>query len=350
MDLERLHLEKATDNIDMKFLLILINILLWLNLGFSQDSSSPINHSYIAFSIPEKDLLPENIAFDQLTGSFFIGSTRKGKIIRIDEEGHQSTFISSKQDGLWMIIGMKTDAKNRWLWVCSSGGDNLIDYKLKDDKEGRPAGIFKFDLDSGKLIKKYVKDDTGSIHFFNDLVLDKDGNAYITHMFEEHAIYKIDKSSDRLELFLKPDELKYPNGIAISDDGKLLFVAHSDGIGRIDIATKSYVALGHPEELKISRRESIDGLYFHQNTLIGIQADIKTVQQFVLSEDFSHIKESHLLEVDHPMMNNPTTGVMVKDELFYLANAQFGSFDKEGELFPMTRLYEPLILKIKITE
>ena len=111
-------------------------------------------------------------------------------------------------------------------------------YKLKDDVDGRPAGIFKFDLDTGKLIKKYILETKGKVHFFNDLILDTDGNVYITHMFQEHSIYTIQKEKDELEIFLKPESLKYPNGISISNDDRFLFVAHSEGLSRIEIATK----------------------------------------------------------------------------------------------------------------
>nr|WP_321236457.1 SMP-30/gluconolactonase/LRE family protein [uncultured Psychroserpens sp.] len=312
--------------------------------SFSQQDSLKINQSLIAFTVSEKDLLPENIAYDSKTESFFIGSTRKGKIIMRSKEGKETDFAS----GLYMVIGMKVDVENRWLWVCSSGGGNLVGYELKDDKDGRPAGIFKFDLDSGEMIKKYEISTPGEVHFFNDLVIDKLGNAYATHMFSDAGIYKISKEKDELELFVKPTGLRYPNGIAISNDNSYLFVAHADGITRVDINSKESISLKNEEHLKISGKESIDGIYFKDNSLIGIQPDINTVQKFILNDNLDQIVGSKLLEVNHPMMNNPTTGVMINDMFFYISNAQFGSFDKDGKLFPMEQLYEPTILKIKI--
>ena len=333
-----------------KIVLILLLFFLFQAAVSAQEAKVKINHSLIAFTIPEKDLIPENIAYDPITKAFFIGSTRKGKVIKIANNGEQTHFINPKQDGLYMVVGMKVDAKNRWLWVCSSGGSNLKGYALDDEKEGRPAGIFKFDLGSGKLIKKYMLNAFGEIHFFNDLVVDSNGNAYLTHMFEEHAIYTIQKNKDVLELFLAPLELKYPNGITISDNGKSLFVAHSEGIGRIDIISKKWTALQNPNNIKIARMESIDGIYFYKNTLIAIQPGINTVQQFFLDEKLNTITGSRLLEVNHPMMDNPTTGVLTNNQLYYIANAQFGSFDKDGKLFPMEQLYEPAILKVNVSK
>ncbi len=95
--------------------------------GFAQNQKLVLNNSYISFTVPEKDLLPESIAYDATNGDFYIGSTRKGKIVKVSKDGTISDFVQSKQDGLWMIIGMKIDSERRILWVCSSGGDNLVE-------------------------------------------------------------------------------------------------------------------------------------------------------------------------------------------------------------------------------
>jgi len=44
---------------------------------------------------------------------------------------------------------------------------------------------------------------------------------------------------------------------------------------------------------------------------------------------------------------NPTTGVVVGDELFYVANSQFVSVSPSGVLFPPERLFETVILRVR---
>ena len=331
----------------ISYIIPLLSILSVLDLT-AQSPKTVINTSHIAFTIPEKDLLPESMAYDAIKNEFYVGSTRKGKIIRVQKDGSRQVFVAPKQEGLWMVIGIKVDAQRRHLWVCSSGGDNLEGYTLKDNKEGRPAGIFKFDLDSGKLIKKYVLDTTGEVHFFNDLVIAKNGDVYITHMFSEHAIYKISKTEDRLEKILASDHIKYPNGIALSDDESKLYIAHSDGISFYTIKDQKIQPVQTPEGLQIARKESIDGLYYHNNSLIGVQPDINTVQRFKLNETGSRIVSATPLEVNHPMMNNPTTGEIIQDTFYYVANAQFGSFNEDGSLFSPEKLYEVCILQLPL--
>lgn len=330
-----------------RMLALLASLLLFSSTGFGQES---INNSLIAFTIPEKDLLPESVAYDSQTASFFVGSTRKGKVIKIDKYGKQTEFISRGSQDLWMIIGMKVDSQRRHLWLCSSGGDNLIGYNRKDDKEGRPAGIFKFDLDNGSLIQKYVIDEPGKAHFFNDLIIARNGDVYATHMFAEAKIYKINAGASTMQVFASDPGLQYPNGLALADNGKDLFIAHSAGISKLNLETKTFSSLMTPEGTDITRRASIDGLYYYKWSLIGVQSDSKQVIQLVLNDEGTGFREVKVLEKAHPMMNRPTTGVLVGSELYYIANAQFDNFNEDGSLFPMEKMYEPVILKVSVSK
>ena len=326
---------------------ILALTLLTLTLNLTAQEAERINNSTIAFTLPEKDLLPESIAYDSEEKAFYISSTRKGKVVKVDAEGNVSDFIESKKYGLWMTIGMKVDSERRHLWVCSSGGENLIGYNLKDETDGRPAGIFKFDLATGKLIKKYTFEKKGEVHFVNDLVIARNGTVFFTHMFNEHSIYRIG-SDDKLELLLTSSDIPYPNGLALADNQRRLFVAHSDGISSIDVESKKITALNVPEGLDIARRASIDGLYYYKWKLIGVHPGTSTISKMPLNDEGDGLTEVKILERNHPVMMNPTTGVLVGNELYYIANAQFDSFNEDGTLWPMDQLYEPVILKVKI--
>ncbi|MEQ9302345.1 MAG: SMP-30/gluconolactonase/LRE family protein, partial [Marinoscillum sp.] len=245
---------------NLPFLLLLISFS-----GLSQEAKK-INNSSIAFTIPEKDLLPESIAYDPQGKAFYISSTRKGKVVKVSSDGTISDFITSKAHGLWMTIGMKVDAERRYLWLCSSGGGNLIGYAKEDDTDGRPAGIFKFDLTTGDLIKKYTFEKAGEVHFMNDLVIARNGTVFITHMFNDHSIYRIG-SNDQLELLLTSRDIPYPNGLALADNQRMLFVAHNNGISKVNLETKEITSLSVPEGQDISKRASIDGLYYYKWSL-----------------------------------------------------------------------------------
>ncbi|MBO6525254.1 MAG: hypothetical protein JJ971_15605 [Balneolaceae bacterium] len=331
----------------IKFQFITGLLLLLLISNSRAQEKKAINNSYIAFTIPEKDLLPENVAFDPQTESFFVGSTRKGKVLRV-KDGKIEEFIKPKAHGLWMTIGMKVDSQRRILWVNSSGGSNLEGYTKKDDVDGRPAGVFKFNLDTGELIQKYTMETKGEVHFLNDLVVARNGDVYVTHTFGEPAIYKIANGSDELELFVKDEIIMYPNGITIADNQRVLFVAHAEGLARIDIPDKKVTALSVPEGVKVSRRESMDGLYYYKWSLIGMQSDLATINRYYLNDEGDGIDRVEVVEKNHPMMDYPTTGAIIGSTFYYIANSQFPRISDDGVLIPMDQLYEPVVLKVEL--
>jgi hypothetical protein len=82
---------------------------------------------------------------------------------------------------------------------------------------------------------------------------------------------------------------------------------------------------------------TIDGLYFYRGALIAIQNAFMTprVAQFNLTRDLHTIGGFEVLERRNPLFEGVTTGVVVGDELFYMANIQD---DKQSGFSPITIL------------
>jgi sugar lactone lactonase YvrE len=301
-----------------------------------------INHSpnsTVAVYLPEKDLLPESIAFDIKDGSFYAGSTRKGKIVRVGRNGNASDFITARQDGLWQVIGIKIHPLRRVLWACSYDGENLEGFQAGN---GRAAGVFCFNLDTGKLIRKWVLETPGEVHAFNDLVLTRGNDAYITHMFDEASVYRISDKTRALEVFARPEGMKDPNGITISPDEKTLFVADERGITAIDREKGTARRLAAAPDDPLG---GIDGLYWHEGSLIAVH--LASVRRHRLDDARTRVIATQVLEADHPLFDVPTTGVLVGDDFFFIANAQFGAVQPDGSLLA-EKLTESAILKLTL--
>lgn len=297
------------------------------------------HRSSIAFYVPEKDLLPESIAYDVKDGSFYVGSTRKGKIVRVDRAGNATDFIAPRQDGLWQVIGIKIHPLRRVMWVCSFDGENLEGFKAGN---GRSSGVFCFNLDTGKLIRKWVLDAPGEVHAFNDVVLTRGNDAYVTHMFDRAAVYRISDKTRALEVLARPEGMQDPNGITISPDEATLFVADARGITAIDRGkgTSRAIAVAKGDPLG-----GIDGLYWYEGSLIAVHAT--SVRRHRLDDARTRVILTEVLETDHPLFDIPTTGVIVGDAFFFIANAQFGAVQADGSLLT-DRLTEPAILRLKL--
>lgn len=297
------------------------------------------HESTVAFRLEEKDLLPESIAYDPKDGSFYVGSVRKGKIVRVDKNGGASDFIAPRQDGLWEVIGIKVNTTRRTLWACSFEDKDLAGYQKRDRNA---TGIFAFNLDTGKLVRKWVLDVPGEQHGFNDLVVTLGNDVYATHMFKDAAIYRITEKDQKLEVFATPEGLRDPNGIAITPDERTLYVAGADGIVAIDIATKKSRPVPAPEGEKTG---GIDGLYCYQDGLLAILGN--SVNWYQLDDTHTRIVVTNVLEQNHPLMKIPTTGVIVGSDFYYVANAQFDAVKPDGSL-DTASLAEPAILKLKL--
>ena len=267
-----------------------------------EESKKPAGPNRVAFTVPEKDLLPEGIAYDPGEKCFYIGSMWKSKILKIGRAGAIREFAREKQDGLRSVAGMKVDAERRILWLASFVAQPWG--KVAPDEIGWSA-IFKYDLRTGKLIKKYEVDNREAGHLFNDLTLTHSGDVFITDS-SRGEIWSITHEADALEFFFRSDEFMYTNGITTGSDDQTLYVASpGNGIFRIAIPSKECRLVSHPAEMTLS---AVDGLYYHENSLIAIQPRYDRVARFYLDKKGFAVERLEIIEAHNPIFDFPTTG------------------------------------------
>ncbi len=330
-------------------LLVLLTILL---VGCKQKAQGPAEPeeaegTQIAFQLPERDMIPEGIAYDPVSKTFFLSSMRKSKVTKISMDGTIGEFVSPRQDGIMSTIGMRVDAKRRIIWVNSSSNDLMEDYSEEVPNE---TGVFKYDLNTGNLIKKYTIPKTTAQHLFNDLAIARDGSVYLT-TFAYGTICKIDSQTDELSEFLPMPENVYTNGIDITPDDKYLFVVGNDQIYRISPDTKEKLILELPEG---EEPGFTDGLYWYNNSLIAIATRMlegkvnQRILRLYLSSELDRITQVEVLEEDHPLFSAATTGAIVDNWLYLNATAHFTKLDENRQLAPWEELSDIYVLKIKI--
>ena len=225
-------------------------------------NKAAVNASTRAFTLPDKELITEGIAHDPVSGKFFVSSIHKGKIVSIDKNGTVSDF-SSPNDGLWSVSGMKVDARRRILWASTTAFPQRAGHSASD--EGK-AGVFKYDLATGKLLNKYLLPNTTERHALGDLTVDKTGRVYATDSVAP-VIYTIAPGGNSLEVFLRDPVFNSLQGLAFTKDEKILYVAdYSKGIFRVDMPSKTITQIKPSQNVVLL---GIDGLYFHGGNLIG---------------------------------------------------------------------------------
>jgi hypothetical protein len=295
-------------------------------------------HTRVAYTLRERDLAPEGITYDPVDKYFYVSSISKHKIVRLAPDGSATDFKSSGQDGLGETLGMKVDAKRRYLWVTSDS--------FAGDPKGSRFALYQYDLKTGALRFKHAAAN-GSEGFLNDIALSSRGEAFTTNT-STGEVFRASPDRDGLEPFLPRDSVGQANGIARSPDDKVLFVAGWIGVARVDVATKQFKLLSKP--LNISDA-GLDGLYFYKGALIGIQnPDLhpSRVVRYVLNPQWDTITSAEVLETYSLLAELPTTGTIVGDWLYFMGNTQIDKMKEHDEMPPPSELSDIRILKLKL--
>jgi hypothetical protein len=298
----------------------------------------PVVHTTVAYTLRERDLAPEGIAYDPVDKSFYVSSISKHRIVRLAPDGSATDFKSSNQDDLGSTLGMKVDAKRRYLWVTSD--------HFGADPNGRRYALYQYDLKTGTLRFKH-ESAKGAQGFLNDVALNSRGDAFTTNT-ETGEVFRASPDRDGLELFLPRDSVGQANGIALSPDDKVLFVAGWIGVARVDIATKQFKLLSKP--LNISDA-GLDGLYFYKGSLVGIQnPDLhpSRVVRYVLNSQWDAITSTEVLETYSALAELPTTGTIGGDSLYFMGNTQLDKMKEHDGMPPPSELSDIRILKLKL--
>jgi hypothetical protein len=307
---------------------------------------APVVRSTLAFRLAEKDLLPESVAYDAADGSWYVGSLRKRKVVVV-RDGVARDFVAAKAHGLGAVLGMKVDAARRELWVNSCHGDfppAILDPEPKRVGEG---AVYRFALGTGRLVGVQRTGSKSQPVCFNDLALTPQGDAYFSTGAD--GVYRLAAASGRLERFAMTPGLLV-NGIAAAPDGQRLYLAdHMRGVMTLDVASRELRPLQVPPATALG---GIDGLYVHGGSLVGIQnglsAGPERVVQAFLGPDGARATCVDTLERNHPDYDVPTTGVIVGDDLVYVAGSQLNRLDEDGRPLPLDQLRESAVLRLAL--
>lgn len=308
-------------------------------------SAGRSNRSQTAFTIPEPDFFPEGIAYDASTETLFVGSVHKRKIARINiSQNKVEPFVESKQDGLMAVLGMKIDSKNHQLWAVNVADPTMEGYSEKDDA-GMNA-VYQYDVKSKTLLHKYPLSGKPD-HYLNDLVLDASSRVYVTDS-STGEIFTIAPGGKQLDVFIPAGKFSALNGIAMSVDGKTLYVADTlKGIYAISLSNKAIARVSVATGIETP---GIDGLYSYKQSLIGVfnMTQPGRIMKFDLDESGLKIVRSTVLECGHPLFDDPTTAAIAGDALYIVANSQLQRFSPDGKPFPINQLDPIKILILKI--
>ena len=272
-----------------------------------------------------------------------MGSVHHARILRVTPEGTPSTFVAEMPDR-WAPLGMRVDPDRRVLWVAATALPQTSGYSPADS--GR-SGILRFDLRTGRVTGRYEVPRDGAAHAIGDVVVSRGGDVYGSDS-RSPVIYRLASGSDSLERFVESPLFLSAQGLDFDRDQRVLYVAdYARGMLRVDLASRR---VSQVESADTVLALGIDGLYFHQGALIGIQNGVEPhrVTRFTIDRTGNRLTRQHVLERAHPRYDEPTLGVLVAGELFYVGNAQWERFGEDGRVTAPDSLARPMVLRLRL--
>ena len=148
------------------------------------------------------------------------------------------------------------------------------------------------------------------------------------------SIYSLNREKQQLEVLVDLKDMASIQGLALDKkENRLYFADYRFGLHVLDLRTKVITKLQNdtPHPLK-----AIDGLYFWKKSLIAIHNGTNPfrVVKYTLDSQGERVVSYEFVEKALPEMNEPTLGVVHKDNFYYIVNSPWGAYDRENNFLP----------------
>ena len=302
------------------------------------NNKTPLSRAEVAFSLSDPNLVAEDIDFDTESRSFLITSVLEKKIVRLSQKGAATEFASSPSS--WPMLAIKIDRAKKLVWATEVA---LGGFSAAPKADWGKSALLCFDLKSSKLLRR-VEGPAGTA--LGDMTLDARGDPILSDG-EKGGVYRL--LDGKLHL-VNGTEFISPQTSAMLPDGTHVLVPdYLRGIGILDLQTGDVAWVGqsgdHPTALN-----GVDGLYLDRGSLFLIQngTSPQRVIRVRLDNSLMRIVGTETIERATPTLGDPTHGVLVGDEFYYVANSGWSELDDHGDLKPGSKLTPAHIMRFKV--
>ena len=293
-----------------------------------------------AFTMPDSDFVAEDITFDPIGKRWLVSGIRRSVILSVDAKGSQRIFVKGGDKG-WGFLALAVDSAKNTLWATAEAIPLAIGFDLT--LAGR-AAVLRYDLTKGTLLQRY--DLPGSErHGAGDIAVAENGDLFIADTGDGALL--VIRNGSGIQTLVPKGELMSPQGPAIAADGKHIYLAdYARGIARIDRSTGKIEWLKHSRNVALN---GIDGLSAaNATTLIGVQngTNPNRVIRISLDNSGTTVTKVESIAQNEESIKEPTHGVFVGRDYYFIANGGYGAFGDDGKLRAGERAIAPVIARI----
>jgi hypothetical protein len=254
------------------------------------------------------------LAYDAVSGRFLLGDRLGRKLIVVgDGADHAVDFVRAASAGFHDISAVEIDARRGDLWVASAapaeGGGTLHKLQLVS---GRPLRSFSAAADLEPLTPvDLAVTPAGAV-----LVLDSAARQLL--------VLRVGAASLERAIGFEAHDL---TSVTATDDEAIAYVAHRDGISRIDLRARTATPVATPGPASRSHPERIR---WYRHALIAILADddgTRRIMRFELNPSGRAITQAKTIEAAVPAVG-PAFATVSGDQLVYLVDSASPAADR----------------------
>ena len=287
----------------------------------------PVTHATLVATLPERDLIPEDLAYDPRTRRFLIASVRRAAIFASDGR----LFAKAP----WSVLALRVDASRSLVWAASGWTAQCESCALADKDK---SALLAFDLDSGALRQRVDSPVKGLL---GDMTISRAGDLYVSEGMNG-ALLRLRVGAGKLERLDTGGEFPSPQTPALSADEKTLYVPdYVRGIAAVSLADLSVRWLQPAGNLALS---GIDGLYTDHGSFLAVQNGIAPARIVRFAADLSR---QEVLETNTAWLGEPTHGTVVDGAFYFLADTGWNNWGEDGKKKPGTSPTESTVRMIK---
>ncbi len=276
----------------------------------------------------------------RIPGGSSLTSVREKKIVSTDAGG-TSTDFAKAPDG-WPMLAIKVDAPRGVVWATEVA---LRGFSAVSESDWGRSAVLCYDLKNGKLLRRIEGPRPSGL---GDMVLASNGDVIVSDG-DGGGVYRVHADGSGGLERLDGGDFISPQTPAMHPDGKHIFVPdYLRGIGVLEVATKQvrWLSMGGKYALN-----GIDGLYFDHGRLIAVQngTSPERVVVFTLDASLARIESETVIERSTSTLGDPTHGVVIDNDFYYIANSGWDVVDDAGNMKAGAKPSAPRIMRAQLT-
>lgn len=283
-------------------------------------AGQPAGDAQLMVELPADIALPTAVAWDPSRNALLIGLAIDGSVHALTPEGELTGLLrADDENGMWGVFGLHVDAGRNRLWITSAASQLTIGF---DPAQAGRSALFEFALDTLTLVRQYPVPVDGRPHRLGSMAQAGDGTLYLADTLIP-MLYRLDPGSERLQPFVAAGDLVSLRGMALSaDDSKLYVADYEMGVMVLDLVARQVSMLQVPANFNPG---GIEMLREWDGHLVVIQNGLspQRIMRLKLRADGLGVEAVAPLAVAQPFFDYPNFGVVVGEELYFLANSHW---------------------------